>query len=218
VHRLRGGRDAYGESDVIMLALNGAMLLMEVMAGAIALRDGAFFKLYGDGTCDVARQEHLQRVAIQNRLQEARLETTLISCLVLPDYTLGDSQMASIPRERIIDAARYGEMVSTVRDWIGAAEDSADRDALRRLLLNQLQVTPHLGAMREGLQSAIRRLADSPATWVQRIEAPSGVVRIQATAGSGKAQLALQLLDNVIAAGRTVHYVSAFMTCRAAKS
>jgi len=207
LHTLRGGRDAYGEIDVIVLAPNGAMLLMEVKAGAIVLRDGAIFKLYGDGACDVARQRHLQRVAMQNRLQEARLETTLISCLVLPDYTLGDSQVVSIPRERIIDAARYGEMVSIVRDWLGAAQGSADRDALRRLLLNQFQVTPHLGAMREGLQTAVRRLADGLATWVPRIEAPSGVVRVQATAGSGKTQLALQLLDNAIAAGRTAHYV-----------
>jgi hypothetical protein len=142
-----------------VLAPNGAMLFMEVKAGAVVLRDGAIFKLYGDGACDLARQGRLQRVAMQKRLQEARLETALISCLVLPDYTLGDDQVVSMPRERIIDAARYGSMVSTVRDWLSAVQGSSDRDALRRLLLNQFQVTPHLGAMRDGLQNAVRRLA-----------------------------------------------------------
>jgi hypothetical protein len=207
LHTLRGGRDAYGEIDVIVLAPNGAMLLMEVKAGPVVLRDGAIFKLYADGACDVARQGRLQRVAMQRRLQEARIETALISCLVLPDYLLGDSQVASMPRERIIDAERYGDMVSTVRGWLGAAEGTADRDALRRLLLNQFQVTPDLGTMRDQLQVAVRRLSDGLATWVPRIEAPSGVVRVQGTAGSGKTQLALQLLSRASSAGRVAHYV-----------
>lgn len=207
LHTLHGGRDAYGEIDVIVLAPNGAILLMEVKAGPVVLRDDGIFKLYGDGTCDLARQGRLQHVAMQKRLQEAKLETALISCLVLPDYTLGDGQVVSMPRERIIDAARYGDMVSTVRDWLGAVQGTADPDALRRLLRNQFQVTPHLGAMRDGLQGAVRRLADGLATWVPRIEAPSGVIRVQATAGSGKTQLALQLLDSASAAGRVAQYV-----------
>jgi hypothetical protein len=39
--------------------------------------------------------------------------TLTMSCLVLPNYVLGDSQVISIPRDRIIDAARYDDMVST---------------------------------------------------------------------------------------------------------
>lgn len=40
-----------------------------------------------------------------------------------------------------------------------------------------------------------------------RIDAPSGVFRIQATAGSGKTQLALQLLDSAVAEGLSASYV-----------
>lgn len=207
LHTLRGGRDCYGEIDVAVLSPAGCLLLMEVKAGPVVLRDGAIFKLYSDGECDVARQGRLQRIAIQNRLKEAGLETELLSCLVLPDYALGDCQIVSIPRERIIDAERYGDMVSTVQGWFGGVHSTVDREALRRLLLNQFRVTPNLEAMRDQLQGTVRRLSDGLATWVPRIDAPSGVFRIQATAGSGKTQLALQLLGAAAAEGLNVSYV-----------
>jgi hypothetical protein len=207
LHTLRGGRDSYGEIDIAVLSPAGGLLLMEVKAGPVVLRSGEIFKLYADGECDVARQGHLQRVAMQNRLQEAGLKTLVMSCLVLPDYDLGDSQVISMSRERIIDAARYSEMVSTVRGWLEGVQSQIDREALRRLLLNQFQVTPDFQVMRDQLQGTVRRLSDGLATWVPRIGAPSGVFRIQATAGSGKTQLALQLLDGAAAAGLNASYV-----------
>jgi len=199
LHTVRGGRDAYGEIDVAVLSPDGSLLLMEVKAGPVVLRNGEIFKLYGDGECDVARQGRLQRVAMQNRLKEAGLETPLMSCLVLPDYELGDSQVISIPRDRIIDAAGYDNMVSTVRQWFAAGGATVDRTALRRLLLNQFQVTPNLEVMRDQLLGTVRRLADGLATWVPRTGSPTGIFRIQATAGSGKTQLALQLLETAAA-------------------
>lgn len=177
LHTVRGGRDSYGEIDIVVLSPDGCLLLMEVKAGPVTLRDGEVFKLYSDGECDVARQGRLQRVAMQSRLHEARLETPMLCCLVLPDYELGDSQVVSIPRDRIIDATRYAEMVTTVREWMSTVHSRVDRAALRRLLLNQFQVTPSLDVMRDQLQGTVRRLSDGLATWVPRIGSPSGVFR-----------------------------------------
>lgn len=207
LHTVQGGRDCYGEIDVIVLSPGGCLLLIEVKAGPVILRNGEVFKLYSDGECDVARQGRLQRVAMQNRLHEAGMATPMLSCLVLPDYDLGDAQVVSIPRERIIDASRYGDMVSTMRNWLGTVRSTVDRAALRLLLLNQFQVTPALEVMRDQLQGTVRRLSDGLATWVPRIGSPSGVFRIQATAGSGKTQLALQLLGEAAADGLHAAYV-----------
>lgn len=207
LHTLRDDRDRYGEIDIAVLAPDGCLLLMEVKAGPVILRNGEIFKLYGDGECDVARQGRLQRVAMQKRLQEAGLETPLMSCVVLPDYALGDSHLISIPRERVIDAGRYDHMVSTVRQWFAATAGTVDRAALRRLLLNQFEVTPSLETMRDQLNGAVRRLADGLATWVPRTGSPTGIYRIQATAGSGKTQLALQLLETAAAERLNASYV-----------
>jgi len=164
LHTIRGARDRYGEIDVAVLSPTGGLLLIEVKAGSVILRDGGVFKLYGNGESDVMRQGRLQRIAMQHRLQEAGLEPALLSCLVLPDYMLGDSQIVSVPRERIIDAVGYASMVSTVQGWLGAVHSNVDRAALRRLLSNQFQVTPDLETMRDQLQGTVRRLADGLAT------------------------------------------------------
>ncbi|WP_423680153.1 ATP-binding domain-containing protein [Undibacterium sp. WLHG33] len=207
LHSVHDDRDSYGEIDLIVLAPDGCLLLLEIKAGPVLLRDGEIFKIYADGISDVARQGKYQRSAILHRLREAKLETPLLCCLVLPDYDLGDSQVVSIPRERIIDAPRYPEMVSTVCSWLGAVHSQVDRPALRRLLLNQFRAVPAVDVLRDQLQGTVRRLADGLATWVPRIGSPSGAFRIQATAGSGKTQLALQLLENTAAAGKHASYV-----------
>jgi hypothetical protein len=195
LHSLQGTRDRYGEIDVAVLAPNGGLLLIEVKAGLVVLRHGEVFKVYGDIECDVLRQSRMQRAAMQNRLQEAGLDTSVLSCLVLPDYALGDEQIISMPRERIIDAFRYGDLVSLVRQWLDATKGNGDHAALRRLLLNQFRVTPRMDVLRDQLQGTVRQLADGLATWVPRMQARSRIYRIQATAGSGKTQLALHLLE-----------------------
>lgn len=207
LHTVHGTRDHYGEIDVAVLAPDGCLLLIEVKAGPVLLRDGEIFKVYSDAECDVSRQSRMQRAAMQNRLHEAGLKTTLLSCLVLPDYDLGDNQIISIPRERIIDATRYDSMCSIVQQWLGVACSEVDHTALRRLLLNQFRVTPHMDVLRNQLQGTVRQLSDGLATWVPRIESPSGIYRIQATAGSGKTQLALQLLEAAAADRANASYV-----------
>lgn len=207
LHTLHQGRDRYGEIDIVVLAPNGNLLLMEVKAGAVLLREGGIYKLYGQSECDVARQTLIQRAAMQNRLQQAGIHPELISCLVLPDYTLGDSQVTAIPRERILDAQGYEHMVTSVRDWLAPTLRPVDREALRRLLLNQFQVMPALDVLRDQLQGTVRQLSDGLATWVPRVETASGVVRVQATAGSGKTQLALQLLADARGAHLDAGYV-----------
>jgi hypothetical protein len=132
LHSLQGERDRYGEIDVAVLAPDGALLLIEVKAGPVVLRRGEIFKVYGDGECDVLRQSQMQRAAMQNRLNEAGLRTPVLSCLVLPDYVLEEGQIISMPRERIVDASRYGDLVSLVRQWLGTNPGQVDRAALRR--------------------------------------------------------------------------------------
>ena len=207
LHSLHTERDSYGEIDIAVLSPDGSLLLLEIKSGPVVLREGEIFKMYSNGASDVSRQTRMQRAAMQNRLQEAGLKTRLLSCLVLPDYDMGDSQVISIPRERIIDATRYGDMVSLVQQWLGEAHSDVDRPALRRLLLNQFRVTPRMDVLRDQLQGTVRQLSDGLATWVPRIDTPDGVVRIQATAGSGKTQLAIQLLEGAVEARTSAAYV-----------
>nr|WP_229265232.1 ATP-binding domain-containing protein [Duganella sp. 1224] len=207
LHTVRAGHDYYGEIDVVVMAPSGALLLMEVKAGAVALREGQIYKLYGQDERDVSKQCRLQRASLLGRLQDARIDTSVTSCLVLPDFHLTEAQAVSVPRERIVDAALYPRVATLAREWLAGGRGCAQLDALRQFLRNQFRVTMDLSAARDELQRTTRVLSDGLATWVPRIASAAGVLRIQATAGSGKTQLALHLLQSALAAGRAAGYI-----------
>ena len=208
-HSIDKGGDRHGEVDLVILGPTGSILLMEVKAGEVILRNGGMFKLYSskERERDVGQQCRVQYSAMVNRLKEARLRTTVTNCLVLPDYAIGDFHVVAIPRERIIDAAGYDNLGTRVQSIMGGEHGNADRDALRHFLKSEFRVSTNLSVLRDQIQGVTHLLADGLATWAPRIQAPSGVIRIQATAGSGKTQLAMQLLEDAAAQSKSALYV-----------
>ncbi len=204
VHR---GEDRFGEIDLIVLAPNGNILLMEVKAGSLELIDGKLVKLYGRDQCDVARQSRVQHAAIVNRLAESGLHSHVASCVVLPDFRVQEASIVSLPRERIIDATEFEQLGYLARTMLEAGHSRSDVHALRRFLGNIFRVSIDLQVLGKQLRGTSRRLAEGLATWIPRIDAPAGLVRIQATAGSGKTQLALRLLEDAAVLQQRALYV-----------
>lgn len=201
------GQDHFGEIDLIVLAPTGNMLLMEVKAGGLELVDGNLIKLYGRDRCDVAQQSKVQHAAMVNRLQQAGLHAYVTSCVVLPDFAVQEANIVSLPRERIIDAKTYDQLGTLAREMLDGGRSQSSVEDLRRFLGNYCKVSVDLRVLGDQLRQTSRRLADGLATWVPRIDAPTGVVRVQATAGSGKTQLALRLLENAAAERQRALYV-----------
>ena len=201
------GEDRHGEIDLVVLAPSGNILLVEVKAGELALIEGNLVKLYGQREHDVARQTRVQHAAMLNRLAEAGLHAHVTGCVVLPDYQVEEARIVSMPRERIIDANDYAHLGTRVRELLEHGSSRSDVQSLRRFLGNVFKVSIDLQVLGDQVRQTSRRLADGLATWFPRIASPSGVVRIQATAGSGKTQLALRLLDDAAAAGHRALYV-----------
>jgi hypothetical protein len=207
LHSIQSDADHFGEIDVVVLDPVGKILLMEVKAGSVVVRDGGVFKLYANKEHDIGRQCKVQYGAMRNRLLEAGIRTTVNTCLVIPDYSINDAHILSIPQERIIDADKYANLGTWVREFLSAGTGCTDLPALRQFLRNEFRVTTDLAVMRDQVQRTVRQLSDGLASWVPRITSPSGNIRIQATAGSGKTQLALQLLESAVAQSRSVAYV-----------
>lgn len=195
-HTLDQGVDRHGEIDLVVLSPSGNILLLEVKAGDVILRDGEVLKLYGGHEHDVGRQVRVQFAAMVHRLKQARLDTIVGHCLVLPDYRVGDANIVAIPRERIIDASEFDVLGTCVLQLIAAGHSRSGHAEIRAFLANEFRVSVDLQVLGDQMKRSSRRLADGLATWVPRITAPSGVLRIQGTAGSGKTQLALRLLGD----------------------
>lgn len=206
-HSIHHGHDRHGEIDVVVLGPTGNLLLIEVKAGDVILRDGEIFKLYTGREHDVGRQCRVQYASMLNRLQEAGLHSFVTNCLVLPDYKIQHSKVVAFPRERIVDADDYDNLGSKVKEFISSGQGENNVQACRRFLNNEFRVSTKLSVLREQVETTTERLSDGLATWVPRIEAPSKTLRIQATAGSGKTQLAVRLLDAAATQGRNALYI-----------
>lgn len=207
LHTVDSEVDRFSEIDILILAPAGQILLMEVKAGDVVLRDGGIFKLYSGKEHDVGLQCRIQYGAFRNRLQEANIETSVNTCLVIPDYILTNEHTIAMPQDRIIDASRYEQLGTYVKEFLSAGKTCSDISALRRFLRNEFQVNVDLTVMKDQLQTTVRQLSDGLATWVPRITSPSGMYQIQATAGSGKTQLALNLLTSAVSQKKSVAYV-----------
>lgn len=78
---------------------------------------------------------------------------------------------------------------------------------MRHFLRNEFRITVDLSVVESQLSQTIKLLGDGLATWVPRITAPSGIFKIQATAGSGKTQLAMRLLHDAALHKKSILYV-----------
>lgn len=133
------------------------------------------------------------------RLTNAKLRTFVTNCLVLPDYKIDGANIIGFPKERIIGAESYDSLGTQVLDILRTAPTREnDVDAIRHFLKNEFRVTTDLAVLKGQISTASHKLSDGMSLWVPRIESPSGVIRIQGTAGSGKTQLALQLLSDAV--------------------
>ena len=205
---MHDGSQRYGEFDAVVLAPTGHLAVFEIKAGAVDLSDAGIFKSYGSGRKNIAHQAHAQLHGLIGRLRAERLGDARVNhYLLLPDFRVG-SGTVGYPRERIVDASQLYEIAFIVQEATSTpALDHAQIERLRGFLANRFELVPD-AACRVGQQREItRRLSAGLATWLPRIHAPSGLYVVEATAGSGKTQLALQLLQDAASQGSRAAYV-----------
>lgn len=156
----------------------------------------------------MSNQAHWQFKGIQHRLRNAKLDIRLQHFLVLPDVVVG-TQAATIgfPPERLLDQTDCQALGKAILSRLGSGLPNPVRERVFAFLLDRLQCKVDVAALSGRLQSWTQHLSGGLAEWVPRIHAPSRVIRIQGTAGSGKTQLALSLLRQAVTAGRQAAYI-----------
>lgn len=204
---IHNSHDQHGEIDIVVMSPEGNLVLLEVKAGEVILRNGEIFKIYHGKESSVTRQSKLQYSAMLTRLTDAKLHPFVTNCLVLPDYTINDADLISFPKERITSAENYDYLGTRIQEILRSVSNREDVEAIRHFLMNEFRVTADLTVIKGQIGSAIQRLSDGMSTWVPRITSPSGVIRINGTAGSGKTQLALQLLNDAAVSKHKSLYV-----------
>jgi hypothetical protein len=187
----------FGELDLTVVSPQGQILILEVKAGSVYTQNGLLFKDYRqEKPKDIGQQLGRQHGALRKRLKHAQMDHVEVqSFLVMPDQIL-QSEGLAYPRERVIDATQMDQFCTLVRTSFGILDTAPNRQLLLNFLSNEFDVVPDVGAMISNIQSSSAHLSNGLATWVPRISQDGNAFIVQATAGSGKTQLALKLLRN----------------------
>ncbi|MGC8808385.1 MAG: ATP-binding domain-containing protein [Thiomonas sp.] len=204
---LKDGVQWFGEIDAIVLAPNASLVLLEVKAGPVDVGPQGLRKQYGDRDKDIARQTKVQHAALRQRLKDEGLHVWVAQLLVLPDQAVAGGSV-NYPRARIVDAHDLPQLCERVRAAVPAAPpDAPTVERVQRFLDGVFALAPDPTARIGWLDQAVTRLSDGLATWAPRITTRAGLFQVEATAGAGKTQLALRLLQDAASSGRRAAYV-----------
>ena len=207
------GRQLHGEIDVAVVAPNGHIVLLEIKAGPVIESSTGVEKRYGTGQIamakDVGHQVRRLYASVRTRLHDAGLGHAIITTmLVLPDHKVMSSVLA-FPGDRVVDADGLPDLHHHIRNANASAPplDAAQRDRILDFLGQTLAVVPDVATRIGQLRTLSTALSAGLATWVPKIEHASGAFVVDATAGSGKTQLAVQLLADAHRARQRSAYV-----------
>jgi hypothetical protein len=203
----------FGEIAFAVLGPGGRIVLIEQQTGFL---DETLDGLMRPGkrkprqiSIALARDADALRARLRPLLNgdEAHLDT-LLYC---PDYTVRQPGTAGLDPARIIDATQREQLAARVLALAGAhAETPPDRSrqlALHRFFADILELVPDVQAYIGQRDDLTTRLSGGLAEWARRIEMTPFRLRVVATAGSGKTQLALAAFTDALAAGRRPLYV-----------
>ena len=208
--RMQHGHQVFGEVDFVVIGPGGRVLLIEQKSGFLDETAEGLTRIYGARTRSVPEQMARTAAALDARLRQhcpAR-RTPLESLLYCPDYTVHHPGTAGLDPERIVDARNRDRLCAIIRGIVGVDEpaDPARADVLR-FFAGLLDLVPDVGAIADEATLLYTRLSGGLAAWARRIECVPHRLRVTATAGSGKTQLALAVYRDALAAGRRPLYV-----------
>jgi len=208
--RVQHGGAAFGEIDFVLVNPAGDLLLIEQKSGLLQETPEGLVKRYAKQEKLVPAQLARNRDGLLSRLTQAvgKDKAHIDTLLYCPDYTVKSPGTAGIDPSRIIDAGRRQHLVALVRTLLPEADASPEvAEAIHRFLRQELSLTPNVNAMVGEARVLYTRLSGGLAHWARQFRISPQRLRVIGTAGSGKTQLALRVLEDAVAAGQRPLYV-----------
>ena len=194
---LERGYSVFGEIDFIVMNQAGHLLVIEQKAGFLDETPEGLVKRYPGRVKSVVAQLARNVDALRGKLN-ARTDAPAAHIDYLfycPDYHVRKPHSAGLAPERIVDAARRGELPTLIRAVLppGEASDGKDGEAqkVHRFLCDVIQLETDVSALIGRARHLVGRISGGLAHWARQLEFEPYRLRVTGTAGSGKTQLAL---------------------------
>jgi hypothetical protein len=208
--RVNQGHALVGEIDFAIVNPAGNLLLIEQKSGYLSETPEGLAKRYEKKEKLVSVQMTRSAEALRNRLNTHCQgdKPMLDSLLYCPDYTVRQPGSAGVDPARIVDASRSAQLVSIICGLLPEHDPARPlAGEVHRFLRNELRLVPDVATMIGQARTLYTRLSGGLAEWARCIECEPFRLRVIGTAGSGKTQLALSVLEHAVAAGRRPLYV-----------
>ena len=193
--RLEHGYSVYGEIDFVVVNQAGALLLIEQKSGFLEEGDDGLKKRYAEKTKSVPIQMARGVAALQNKLymRPGCRDVPIDYLLYCPDYQVRQVETAGIAPERIVDARRRDRLAIIVGQILppGEATNPDTPRQVHRFLRDIVQLETDVSALIGRARGLVTRISGGLAHWARQLEFSPYRLRVSATAGSGKTQLAL---------------------------
>lgn len=199
--RVDSGLATIGEIDFVVLAPSGRLLLIEQKSGLLEETDEGLVKPQLGSARPVRFAVDATIANLERRLAPVLRGDALPLDYLLycPDYAVRSPGSAGIAPERIIDHRQRTALCARIVQAMG--DEPARPELVRRLhrfFENELDLVVDASALIGRAADAVTRLSGGLATWARRLTMTPFRLRIEATAGSGKTQLALALLRDAV--------------------
>ncbi|QTO52416.1 ATP-binding domain-containing protein [Burkholderia latens] len=208
--QLDRGFAIFGEADFVVVGPSGRVLVIEQKSGLLEETPNGLAKVYGTTRKSVPAQLARTIAGMHGRFTTAfgSMRYRLEELLYCPDYRVMRPEIAGVNPARIVDARRRTALATIITTILPADEvrlPCADR--IHAFLSDELSLTPDVGATIGEVARVVTRISGGLATWARAIEFRPFRLRVIGTAGSGKTQLALRVLDDAARAGRRALYL-----------
>lgn len=199
-----------GEIDFAIVNPAGNLLLIEQKSGFLSETPEGLAKQYDKEEKLVAAQMVRSAEALRSRLNKycTGAKPRQDSLLYCPDYKVKQPGTSGIDPARIVDAGKREHLAHIIRTLLPEDEPASPlADEVHRFLRNELRIVVDVSTVAGQARNLYTRLSGGLAEWARCIECEPFRLRIVGTAGSGKTQLALKVLEDAVAQGRRPLYV-----------
>ncbi|CAB3797368.1 hypothetical protein LMG28688_04511 [Paraburkholderia caffeinitolerans] len=208
--RLVEGFSVFGEADFVIVSPSGRALIVEQKTGFLRETKNGLVKAYLQTERNVA-------VGLARTVERLHRRFTaafgagnygLEELFYCPDHVVREPAIAGVQPSRIVDATRKSQLAAIVREALPADEPRLPSAAkIHHFLADELSLTPDASALVGAAGTLVTRLAGGLASWARRLEFEPFRLRVIGTAGSGKTQLALQVMKDAVARSARTLYV-----------
>ncbi|TAL98008.1 MAG: nuclease [Paraburkholderia sp.] len=208
--RLNQGFSVFGEADFVIVSPSGRVMIVEQKTGFLRETPKGLVKVHMQTERNVAIALARTVEGMHRRFTAALGANSFFieELLYCPDHVVKDAAIAGVDPARIVDATRKDRLAAIIREALPADEPRlACAAKIHHFLADELALTPDASALVGQAGTLVTRLAGGLATWARRLEFTPFRLRVTGTAGSGKTQLAVQVMKDALAEGRRTLYV-----------